>query len=75
MSSVLCGCGCGKDAPIYRGVQCRFLRGHAGASVVRKKERYQIDPVTGCWNWLLYKRDGYGVVKVGGKVLSAHRFR
>jgi HNH endonuclease len=69
----LCKCGCGKVAPVYRGVQMSYLRGHAGAAVVRIKVRYLVEPSTGCWIWQLYKRDGYGIVKIGDKVKSAHR--
>lgn len=69
---VMCQCGCGKEAPIYRGVQMRFLRGHAGAAVARIALRYVVDPVTGCWLWQLAKRDGYGIERHNGKVAQAH---
>lgn len=70
---VFCQCGCGLPAPIYRGHQMQFLRGHAGAATTRKTKRYEINPVTGCWEWLLAKRDGYGITKgKNGKVQQAH---
>ena len=48
----------GKEAP-YR----RFLRG------------YTPDLETGCWNWLgVTGANGYGQIKVFGKMVSVHRF-
>jgi hypothetical protein len=67
-----CECGCGLKAPVYRGRQCRYLRGHCGAQKARKKIRYVVEEVTGCWIWLLAMRDGYGIEKVGGKYGGAH---
>lgn len=67
-----CECGCGLQAPVYRGKQCRYLRGHCGAQKARKKIRYAVEEVTGCWIWLLGTRDGYGVEKVDGKYGGAH---
>jgi hypothetical protein len=55
-----CECGCGLRAPVYRGRQCRYLRGHCGAQKAKKKIRYFVKEGTGCWIWLLCTRDGYG---------------
>jgi hypothetical protein len=67
-----CECGCGFPAPVYRGRQCRYLRGHCGANKTRKKNRYVVEDGTGCWIWLLGTRDGYGKERVGHKVGGAH---
>lgn len=43
-------------------------------STVYRRERYVIDPITGCWNWALKGRKvGYGIDCVNGKAKSAHR--
>jgi hypothetical protein len=67
-----CECGCGLRAPVYRGRQCRYLRGHCGAQKAKKKIRYFVKEGTGCWIWLLCTRDGYGKERVGDKVGGAH---
>lgn len=67
-----CECGCGLQAPVYRGKQCRYLRGHCGAQKARKKIRHVVEQGTGCWIWLLGMRDGYGIEKVDGKYGGAH---
>lgn len=38
-------------------------------------EKWEVDPLTGCWNWLLHRsRDGYGRVAVAGRrKAAAHR--
>lgn len=42
--------------------------------IVTDVERYAIDAVSGCWNWVGAKlKSGYGAVRVGGKVQMAHR--
>lgn len=33
-----------------------------------------VNPDTGCWEWTGAKRDGYGLFKVKGKNVSAHRW-
>jgi hypothetical protein len=75
--SCLCQCGCGQEAPIatrtgdgYRKGECkRFVRNHNSCRV---EQRYEIDPVTGCWLWLLMlDDDGYGREK--GRYNAAHR--
>jgi hypothetical protein len=66
----LCGCGCGKRAPIARvtdlsrgrvaGLPQRFLASHGG---VRKNplEMYEVDAASGCWNWTgRVKKGEYG---------------
>ncbi len=40
-----------------------------------KRSQYDIDEVTGCWNWSGARHpSGYGRLKVGGKQLYAHRY-
>lgn len=81
-----CECGCGETTEVTKytdithgivaGRHKRFLKGHGGALATKKKERYAVNPETGCWEWLLATRDGYGITKGvfrGKKVLSAHR--
>ena len=38
----------------------------------RFQERYQVCEGTGCWLWTGQVRNGYGVIKVFGKMLGAH---
>lgn len=33
----------------------------------------KVDKSSDCWNWIAYKRNGYGRFKVGAAILSAHR--
>jgi len=79
--TALCQCGCGLPAPLakysvarrgwVKGQPVRFIVGHQG----RKKNCYQIDPVTGCWNWLLSTdKDGYGQVTVKRKQQHAYTY-
>ena len=40
----------------------------------RFDEKWLEDPRTGCWEWQLARNnDGYGVMKVGYKMMKAHR--
>lgn len=44
--------------------------------IERFKEKYVVDPVTGCWNWIGAKqKKGYGAINLGGDgpALKAHR--
>lgn len=37
-------------------------------------QRYTINEVTGCWNWLMFKNpQGYGMMQFEGKSMLAHR--
>lgn len=66
----LCQCGCGgrtriatescpKKGRMTRGVPYGYIAGHH----LRKKEKYKVDPKTGCWVWQLSTNaDGYGVM-------------
>lgn len=39
------------------------------------REKYIVDPITGCWNWIAFKdKDGYGYVRHRYKGYRAHRF-
>jgi hypothetical protein len=41
----------------------------------RVRERSVVNTVTGCWRWIGASRGiGYGAVKVGGRVVDAHRY-
>ncbi len=84
----LCECGCGLPAPlatrnIYRknvlkGQPFRFIHGHnyRGKGKPRLKgPQYQIDDKTGCWIWQNYcDKKGYGVIRLQGKLIKAHRY-
>lgn len=63
-----CHCGCGERLPI----KVRFLKGHNARC---RTQRYEVDPVTGCWNWLGYVgKNGYpGTISWKGQLASAHR--
>lgn len=37
-------------------------------------EWYSVCPVSGCWNWLGAINFGYGVYRVNGKKVKAHRY-
>jgi len=39
----------------------------------RFKNRIAVDPVTGCWNWNLTTKNGYGESMIGGYATLAHR--
>lgn len=77
-----CECGCGNDTPLakinrkergwVKGEPMRFYPGHHH---IKHAINYEIDPNTGCWNWLLYKMpNGYGVITRGHRPLLAHRY-
>lgn len=43
--------------------------------MLRKPIEHRVEEGTGCWTWLKgTKPNGYGVKKVGGKTVSAHRW-
>lgn len=65
----LCNCGCGREV----GPTRNSLRGHAGGVAVKKKNRYSVDAVSGCWIWLMATDGTYGIVKINDKVKKAHR--
>lgn len=81
--SGLCQCGCGHPTHIavtsksqdgdVAGHPRRFLRGH---NTFRDfNSLYEIDPVTGCWNWVGTKpmASGHGRVGLSGRHQLAHR--
>lgn len=85
--SGLCMCGCGQKTSIatrsdkkygaVAGEHRRYIMGHSGTMNrgKRRKPLYEIDPETGCWNWLghlHYEGYGYGR-KSGGGNTRAHR--
>ena len=39
----------------------------------RFREKYQVDPQTGCWNWTACTAHGYGRFKAHDRVDAAHR--
>lgn len=75
-----CQCGCGRltTVPIRNdfskgwmaGVPLPYCNGHFR----RKPKRYEVDSVTGCWNWLsTVSPNGYAGVFIGGKRWTVHR--
>lgn len=54
----------------------RFLRkGTADRSPAwRFRNKYEVDPATGCWNWTDNARSGYGFLLVDRRKVMAHRF-
>src|SRR6266446_1285982 len=76
-----CRCGCGQKTsiPKYGEVSKGWQGGvpllHCNGHFVRKRQRYEVDPVTGCWNWLIgLAPNGYPCGIVEGKFRSAiHR--
>jgi hypothetical protein len=42
--------------------------------IERFHKKYKIDEETGCWNWTASKCLGYGLIKINGKMIRAHRF-
>jgi hypothetical protein len=78
----LCECGCGEPAPIAQ--KTRVSRGHVKGQPVRfivhhhnrkSKERYRVDPGTGCWVWLRgTDQHGYGALTMDGRRWKAYRY-
>ena len=73
---MLCFCGCGKETTIapktitkrgvIKGQPNRYVAGHYCAKREGRRRGttalYEVDPDTGCWNWLLFKNSkGYGM--------------
>lgn len=91
MSLCECGCGqqttkikmTNRKMGRIAGQYNRFVRGHNRSSEYMEREGlggsdlslYEIDPVTGCWNWtgLVNRQTGYGIVSYRGKQVSVHR--
>lgn len=71
----LCECGCRRPVTLNKYRIVRFIKGHnARAARIKDSDRYAIDPVTGCWNWLLAKNDtGYGIETLEYVKYLAHR--
>lgn len=81
MTPGLCECGCGGATSIApctdrnkgwaKGRPLRFLRGHSRRS---NGTEYEVDPVTGCWQWCLaLDPAGYGRLGRQGHMCLAHR--
>lgn len=83
-----CGCGQPTSVAVYnsisrgliKGQGRKFLKGHCNKTPegraklkgFRIQQRWEVDPISGCWNWLLAKINGYGVQREGGSNTSAH---
>ena len=37
-------------------------------------EKVEKDPITGCWDWIASKVNGYGQFRVGRRIFRAHRY-
>ena len=42
--------------------------------IIRFNQKYIVDEETNCWNWIASKCLGYGLIKIKGKMMRAHRF-
>jgi hypothetical protein len=43
--------------------------------ILRFNQKYIVDEETGCWQWIASKINiGYGIIKIKGKKVLAHRF-
>lgn len=81
--SGLCMCGCGSETTRAKetsrrnghvaGAHVRYVRGHQRRKTVAPAKGYRVDPVTGCWIWLLGRRKGYGCTSRDGKTRPAHK--
>lgn len=76
-----CHCGCGEKAPLaertdarhgwVKGEPSRYRRGH---NTRLSPVEYIVDDESGCWLWQRAKYDtGYGVMRVAGRLVHAHR--
>lgn len=82
----LCACGCGKLVKVinhtnnaknyHKGSYHRYLRGHKMAAQKRIAKKWDVNPATGCWQWLcMLNRQGYGNIRLGkNKHVLAHRY-
>lgn len=56
---IICACGC--KQPLNTLWQpARFINGHQNRN---RKKQWRVNKQTGCWEWLLGKRRGYGVMR------------
>ena len=42
--------------------------------IVRFTQKYVVNEETGCWDWTATKCLGYGLIRINGKMMRAHRF-
>lgn len=74
-----CFCGCGERTGVakycdsskgwYGGVHHQYRNGH----YTRSQKRYEVDPATGCWNWLIgLNPHGYAMIRFGSRTYQAH---
>jgi hypothetical protein len=42
--------------------------------IERFNQKYIVDQETGCWIWIAAKCLGYGLIRINGKMMRAHRF-
>ena len=79
-----CHCGCGRKTTIAtktvrargykKGEPKRYVAGHGPPQHPKPlRERYTIDPETGCWNWDGARSYGYGRAYWKGEAYQAHR--
>lgn len=79
----LCECGCGEPAPIAKrtnaryghvaGQPVRFIRWHHLSSPLPEWIEIDTGYVTPCHVWQRGKVDGYGKLRVNGRMTLAHR--
>lgn len=83
--SGLCMCGCGQPTRIapetrknlgwLKGKPIRFIHNHDKRKHSSLDEYYNVNFVTGCWEWKdSCSEDGYGLKYIDGKMVSAHRW-
>jgi hypothetical protein len=42
--------------------------------IIRFNQKYVVNEETGCWDWTATKCLGYGLIRIKGKMMRAHRF-
>jgi hypothetical protein len=77
ITSICVACGVSTSAPASRGVRLycsNACRRSPAAAIYRLHRKTEVDPASGCWNWIGgIDINGYGVVSSSGRSVGAHR--